>query len=364
MIDARWINLGGLGTYTYNLINRFHGCSTEFVLGAIASPAGVQKVEPFCDRVLISSAEMYTAREQVEIPLLARGADLLHVPHYNAPLLHRGPLIVSILDLIHLIDPTYRKKAASRLYAKPMMKLAAHKSRHVITLSEYSKMTLVERLGISNAKISVVYCGVSPEFVPEVKDVARRRIAEHLGVDSPYVLYVGNLKPHKNVPTLIQAVSKLRNRCSIPLKLVIVGDDPHWGAARREECVTAGIAESTIFVKSVAQELLPAVYSAAQVLVMPSTLEGFGLPVLEAMACGTPVVTSNAASLPEVGGDAVVYFDPYSLDELVSAIERVLSSTDLQRSLIAKGLERARMFDWNECVKSHLAIYRHVLGMN
>lgn len=364
MIDARWVHLGGLGTYTYNLITRLARHSDEFTLKAIINPRSVQRLEPFLKQLALSNASMYTLREQFEIPLLCRGFDLLHVPHYNAPLLYRGPLVVSILDLIHILDPVYRRKPGSWLYARPMLTLVARKAKHIITLSEYSKRTLVESLGISESKISVIYCGVDPQFSPMCREAASEVVSRALGIRCPFILYLGNLKPHKNVSILIGAMAELRKRRSVPHTLLIVGDDAHWGRARREECSRAGIADATQFVKGVSHELLPKIYAAADLLVMPSTLEGFGLPVLEAMACGTPVVSSNAASLPEVGGDAVLYFDPSSISELAAKIERLLDSPGLQQSLREKGRERAKYFDWNNSVCRHMQIYRQVLGAN
>ena len=364
VIDARWLHLGGLGTYTFNLLARLSKRSDEFALRAIVSREGARRIESFCNQVTISKAAMYSFREQAEIPRAARGADLLHVLHYNAPLLYPGPLVVSILDLIHISDPVYRRRLSSMAYARPMLHLAARKAKHIITISEFSKAQLIELLGTPASKISVIYCGANPEFRPLDRETARETISTEIGIRTPYILYLGNLKPHKNVSVLFRAMANLRSRGAIPHELLIVGDDARWGAARREECVRIGIGDITHFVAHVPQQLLPTVYAAADVLVMPSTLEGFGLPVLEAMSCGVPVISSRAASMPEVGGDAVVYFDPLSAGELANAIERVLSSSDLRESLRARGLERAKLFDWDESVRRHVEVYHRVLGSN
>jgi len=363
-IDARWLHLGGLGTYTYNLVSRFSQYASGLTLRAIVKRQAVQEIESFCDEVAISDASMYSLREQLEIPRAVRDAGVFHSLHYNAPLLYRGPLVVSILDLIHITDPTYRSGFRSWGYARPMLNVTAKKAKHIITISEYSKKQIVEVLGVPGSKVSVIYCGANSQFRYYPGETAREMVHQRLGGERPYILYVGNLKPHNRVSTLFRAVAGLRKRRIMPHKLLIVGDDARWGSVRREECNRLGIGDITRVVQHVPQDLLPMIYGGADLLVMPSTLEGFGLPVLEAMACGTPVICSRAASLPEVGGDAVVYFDPLSSGELAAAIERVLNSGPLQETLRTSGMKRAARFDWNECVRSHVELYRRVLGSN
>ena len=363
-IDARWLHLGGLGTYAYHLIAGFPQHGNGFTLRGIVNQRNAKRVAPFCARVVIAEASMYSLREQFEIARAAKGADLLHVPHYNAPLLHRGLLLVSILDLIHITEPAHRHSLKSWVYASPMLHLVARKAEHIVTISEYSKAQIVERLGVSPSKVTPIYCGVNGRFRPLKREEADRIVSDALGLQGPYILYVGNLKPHKNVSTLLRAFAHLRRRRDIPHRLLIIGDDVRWGPVRREECSRLGINDTTRFVPYVAYELLPKVYAAADMLVMPSTIEGFGLPVLEAMACGTPVVCSRAASLPEVGGDAVQYFDPASFEELAFAIERVVNSFELGETLRAKGLERAKQFTWEDSTRKHIELYRRLLAVN
>lgn len=359
-IDARWLR-SGLGTYTYNLVSRFPAHANGCPLTAIVNSLYADEIAPFCEELVISNAAMYTLREQIEIPWAARGAGLLHVLHYNAPLLHRGPLIVSILDLIHITEQSYRHSVSSWIYAKPMLKMAARKAEHIITISEYSRNQIVGLLGVPRSKVSVIYCGANPEFRPLNQEDSREFVSHELSVPDRYILYVGNLKPHKNVSVLLRAFADLRKRGAISHKLLVVGDDARWGTARRRECVDLGIIDDVTFVKYVTQHFLPHVYAGADLLVMPSTIEGFGLPVLEAMACGTPVICSRAASLPEVAGEAALYFDPSSPEELACAVERLLGSGDLQQDLRLKGLERAKEFSWDESVRKHVELYRQFL---
>ena len=195
-----------------------------------------------------------------------------------------------------------------------------------------------------------------------IREEAFNAVSATLEIHEPYLLYVGSLKRHKNVSSLLKAFALLRERRDIPQRLLILGDDAQGKRELAGECARLGISERTDFVPYVGQELLPKVYAAADVLVMPSKIEGFGLPVLEAMACGTPVICSRAASLPEVGGEAVMYFDPQSPEDLADAIEQVLSSNELRESLRAKGLMRAARFTWKESIEKHVPVYQAVLG--
>lgn len=362
-IDARWL-VGGIGTYTKHLLAGVCELRNGIAIRAITHRVHAKLVAQWCSRVTILDASMYSLREQVAILWAAKGCDLLHVPHYNAPLLHRGPLLVSILDLVHITDPVYSRSFSSWVYARPMLNLVARKANHIVTISEYSKAQIVERLGVRASKVTAIHCGVDSRFCDTDREEAFRRVSSALCLQEPYILYVGNLKPHKNVSTLLRAFARLCKRNDFPYKLLIVGDDERWGRARREESAELGINDVTHFVPHVTPELLPMIYAAADLLVMPSTIEGFGLPVLEAMACGTPVACSRAASLPEVGGDAVEYFDPYSVEDVGAAIERLLSSPSRQFELRRKGLERVKQFTWEDSTRKHIELYRRLLAMN
>jgi glycosyltransferase involved in cell wall biosynthesis len=363
-IDARWL-VGGIGTYTRNLLQQFHQCANRFEIEAIVRRRDYGSVRHFCPSVTVVDTPIYTLREQWLVARASRRTDLLHVPHYNAPLLHRGPLVVSIMDVIHLSLPAQNRRLGAQLYAKPMLNAVARKADHVVTVSHFSKSEIVRTLGIPESKITVIPCGVSEEYCPPCgKGPQLPSVANELGIQGPFLLYVGNLKPHKNVATLLRAFAQLRHHKNPPHALVIVGDDSRWKPSIVQECQRLGIQDDTIFLPYVAQSLLPSVYAAASLLVMPSTIEGFGLPLLESMACGTPVVASRAASLPEVGGEAALYFDPASPEELAAQIERVLQSSQLRDSLRAKGIERAKQFSWQQAARKHAELYSQLLGLN
>jgi glycosyltransferase involved in cell wall biosynthesis len=362
-IDARWLE-GGLGTYTRQLLAGLAKQNHGFAVHAIVRRQDAALIEQWCNRVTVVDAHIYSLREQIEIAREARGCSLLHVPHYNAPLFHRGPLLLSIHDIIHITDPASKNSAKAWMYARPVLQLAARKAEHIVTVSDYSRAQIIERIGISPSKVSTIYNGVNGRFSKIDRQEAAEAVYKFAGVRSPYILYVGNLKPHKNVSRLLQAYAVLRKRIRAAPELLIVGDDARFRKALLEERLRLGIQDSTYVVPFVPEELLPQIYAAAEVLVMPSRIEGFGLPVLEAMSCGTPVICSRAASLPEVGGDAVLYFDHSSTEELAATLQRLLESTDLQESSRVKGLERAKGFTLEESVRKHVQVYRRLLALD
>ena len=360
IVDARLL-ADGIGTYACYLIAGFARHGNGFSLRAIVNQANVERVAPFCNSVVTAEASMYSLREQLEIPWVSRGADLLHVPHYSAPLMYQGKLLVTIHDLIHITYPTFSRTAAAWIYARPMLHLVARKAAHIITVSEYSKGQIVERLRVPSSKVTVIHNAVGPHFRCLSSDEAFAEIPAGLSMRRPYILYVGNLKPHKNVGTLIRAFALLQKRKVSDHQLVVVGHSKKWKRSLEEECSRLGVEEPVRFIPYVSEELLPKFYAAAEVVVLPSFVEGFGLPVIEAMACGTPVICSRAGSLPEVAGDAAEYFDPWSVEDLAAAIERVIGSSDLRARLRLKGLARAKDFSWDEFARQHYQVYRDVL---
>lgn len=360
-IDVRIWN-SGIGRYALNLISAIRKGEQAFHVTAITRAESAQMIAALADGIEVVDVPIYHFQEQVQIPLAAHKYALLHIPHFNVPIAYLKPLVVTIHDVIHLADPAFSRSARTLGFVRPMLKIAAKKASHIITVSEHSRRDLIAHLGVSEEKVSVIYNGVSPRFRRMYSVEARATVRRVLQVDSPYILYVGNFKAHKNLLTLIRAFARLRSGGSVDHVLVLVGHPGRSGRRVLDECNRLGLSQYVRVVANMPDDVLCQVYSAADVLVVPSTREGFGFPVLEAMACGTPVISSNAASLPEVGGDAVLYFDPHNVEELAAAIERVLESPTLQNDLRAKGLKQAAKFTWEECARKHVEVYRNVLG--
>ena len=221
-IDARWIH-SGIGTYTFNLIRELSR-QGELELHGITTFQHQAALRPFCNSLSILDVPIYSVREQFAIVRSARHFPVLHVPHYNAPLLRKGTLLVTIHDLTHILDDRFRNTLKSRAYARPMLRLAAERAAHIFTVSEYSKRQIVEHLDVPADKVTVTYNGVGQQFYPESRTDAKRIVQRECGVTRPYILYVGNLKPHKNVDGLLRAFALVLKRTSGDCELLIIGD--------------------------------------------------------------------------------------------------------------------------------------------
>ena len=358
-IDVRWMS-SGAGTYAFNLLKNLKGCDPSIDLHAISAARDRQQVAPYCDRVSVVEAEIYSMREQFAVASATTRMTPLHATHYNASLLHRGPLLVTIPDVTPLLADKYCATWKSRLYAKPMLRAIARRADHVFTVSEYSQHQLSRHLDLPAGKITVAHNGVGAEFCPMALSQARAVVAGEFGIESPFLLYVGNFRPHKNVAGLLGAFRVFR-QTHRDHRLLLVGADGMQLGQLKQQARDLGISDAALFVQNATQPSLIAAYSAAGALVLPSFEEGFGLPVIEAMACGTPVVCSQTSSLPEIGGDAAEYFDPNDIGQMADTISRVLSDSELRSTLRARGLARAAQFTWQRSAQIHVDVYRRFL---
>ncbi len=359
IIDARWLYTG-MGAYTLQLVRWLHE-SGEISPTLITLPEHRATLAPFGFEIVLSKARLYSVREQVDVGAAARGYEVLHVPHYNAPVLRRKTLLVTIHDLNHLLDETMARSLMSHVYARPMLQRVAQRADHIFTVSEYSKSRIVEHLGADPDKITVTHNGVPPHIFAEPRGESRVRINQAFGFSGHYLLFVGNLKPHKNVSGLLKAFAILRQRGLIDHQLLIIGDDPHWRPVLTREAVQLKLGSTVVFAGKVRDEQVRAAYSGADLTVLPSFEEGFGLPVIEAMTCGTPVACSHTASLPEVVGDAAEYFVPSDVESIAAAIENVVFSDQRWQELQTLGFQQAAKFDWRGCARRHIPVYREFL---
>jgi glycosyltransferase involved in cell wall biosynthesis len=366
-IDARKLRDYGIGTYVRNLLQQLsqQDRSTEYVvLCRHEDVATVQELgENF--RAVSESSPGYSVREQVLLPrdLRREHAELFHSPHYVFSPLTPCKSVVTIHDCIHLRFPQYLPNRLGYAYARSFLWLATHRSSRILTVSEASKRDILEYFNVPPEKIDVIYNGIDERFgnPPPEEDVIRVR--ERYQLDGPFILYAGNIKPHKNLGRLIEAFHILR--ATGPefesVKLVIIGDEIAKYAALRHAVHRHKLHKHVRFLGFVPARTLAILYRLAAVFVFPSLYEGFGLPPLEAMASGTPVITSNVSSLPEVVGDAAVLIDPLRPDAIADALRRVLSDSDLRISMRERGLERARHFSWERSVRRVREIYDEVL---
>lgn len=299
----------------------------------------------------------------VRIPLsfpLALWRDKVQLAHfqYVIPPVASCPAIVSIHDISYEFFPDCFHPAERRRM-KLLIPFSGRKAAHILTISEFSKQEMIRQYRLPADKITVTYLGASEAFRP-MPDAARH-VSEQFGLTGSYVLGVGNLQPRKNLIRLIKAYAALRLPGRIEHDLVLVGQPAWRGSDVFAEIERLGIGQWVRTTGYVSESDLVALYSAADVFVYPSIYEGFGLPVLEAMACGAPVITTHVSSLPEVAGDAAILVDPMSESELSHALERVIHDRALRSDLIARGFDQARRFSWRRTAEETLQAYRQHL---
>jgi glycosyltransferase involved in cell wall biosynthesis len=367
-IDVRKLHDFGIGTYIRNLLRHLARIDreSEYVLLCHEPDMGVAEPLGSNFRTVLEPSANYSLREQFHVPwvLMREKPDVFHAPHYVLPTAVRCRSVVTIHDCIHLMFPQYLPNRAAYAYARASMWSAAKHSDRILTVSEASKRDILHFFNVPPEKISVVYNAIDERFwvEPSPDDVARVR--ERFQLDHGFVLYAGTIKPHKNLVRLIEAFAALRKGPFEELKLLIIGDEISKLPALRRAVHSHKLHKHVRFLGFVPDETLAVLYRLAAVFVFPSLYEGFGLPPLEAMASGTPVVTSNVSSLPEVAGDAAVLVDPYSVDSIVDGMRRVLTDPQLAADLRRKGLLRARDFSWERSVARTHEIYRLVGGWN
>jgi len=307
------------------------------------------------------SAKIRMARylwEQFVFPFQARKhhLDLLHSLGYVQPLHLPCSSIVTIPDLnFHNLAPYFSpvKRAVLRFFVTH----SARKADHILTISQASKKQLVEVVGVQERKVTVTYCA-SKERRLDVPPFAE--LSQRYNIQKPYILGLSSFSPHKNMLALIKAFSLIRERGFMEEQLVLAGQPPTDKA-----CLDAFIKEKelqnhVVLTGYVPDEVLPSLYAHAELFVFPSLYEGFGIPVLEAFTYGTPVALSNAASLPEIAGDAASYFDPQNTEEIAETIIRMLQDKTLRETLVMKGRERARLFTWEKSARKTLETYERV----
>ena len=364
-IDARKLHDHGIGTYIRNLLQQLARLDRETEFVVFCRPEDHASLTSTGEnfRPVVETAGNYSISEQVRIPLALRreGVTLFHAPHYVLPPLVACRSVVTIHDCIHLMFPQYLPNRMALQYARTSITLAARRAARVMTVSESSKRDILRFVDTEPGKIDVIYNAYDERFgiEPREEDVARVRERYQLH-DHQFVLYAGNVKPHKNLERLIEAFHLVRKRGLDHLKLVLIGDEISKYAALRRAVHQHRLHQYVRFLGYLPQETLAVMYRLAGVFVFPSLYEGFGLPPLEAMASGTPVVTSNVSSLPEVAGDAAVLVDPYSPQAIADGIHQVLTDDTLRQALRQKGFARATQFSWEQSVRRVRDIYTEV----
>jgi len=363
-IDARKLHDFGIGTYIRNLLRHLARIDhdTEFVLLCTEADLGVAAQLGPNFRSVLEPSPNYSIREQIHVPWVLRRErpDLFHAPHYVLPAAIHCHSVVTIHDCIHLMFPQYLPNRMAYAYARAQMWTAAHRSDCILTVSDASKRDILHLFNIPPEKIVVVYNAIDAHFSLTPPPDAVARVRERYQLDHRFLLYVGNIKPHKNLVRLIEAFSELRTGDLEDVKLLIIGDEISKLPALRHAVHRHKLHKHVRFLGYVPDDQLAVLYRLAAVFVFPSLYEGFGLPPLEAMASGTPVVVSNVSSLPEVVGDAAVLVDPHDIDSIVDGLRCVLTNPTRADDMRRKGLERAREFSWERSVARTLEVYKRI----
>jgi glycosyltransferase involved in cell wall biosynthesis len=297
--------------------------------------------------------------EQTRLAALTRRLDLLHGLAFASPLVAACPTIVTVHDLSFIRFPE-AFRPFHRLYLHWITSLSTRRARRVIAVSESTRRDVIQFFGVRAGRVVTVPNGVTAEFSPanadQVADFRRRR-----GLPDRFMLFLGTLEPRKNLVRLIDAYADWRRTGSASVKLVLAGGQGWYYEQIYARVVERGLGDDVFFPGYVPGAELPWWYRAAELFVYPSLFEGFGLPVLEAMACGTPVITSSSSSLPEVAGDSTLLVDPSDTAALTAAMTQVLTDQDRAADLRARGLQQAAGFSWSRTAEATVQVYRAVL---
>ena len=363
-IDARKLHDFGVGTYIRNLIRHLARLDdqTEYVLlcGREDCSLPDQLGENF--RAVQENSPPYSVTEQLRIPLrlYREQIDVFHAPHYVLPPLTPCRSIVTIHDCIHLMFPQYLPNRLAHTYALAAFWVAIRRSTRILTVSEASKRDILRFFKVPSEKVTVIPNAIDKRFriAPAEEEVVRVR--ERYQLSGRFVLYAGNVKPHKNLERLLDAFFILRREGVDDFKLLIIGNEISKYATLRRAVHRYNLHKHVRFLGFVPGDTLAVLYRLADAFVFPSLYEGFGLPPLEAMASGTPVLTSNVSSLPEVVGDAAILINPYDPRSIADGMRRLLTDATLRQDLKARGLARAHQFSWARSVSRIREIYGEV----
>lgn len=342
----------GIGNYAYELLKHFCNVPLMDVTAILQKPKGqFRDLEELYENRII-----YSFKESKYLPFQMPGFkkfDILHAPNY-IPAIFSGKTVVTIHDLSYIIFPEYHIKKV--LWILEHYKDRMYNADAIITDSNSVKCEIIDLLHIDDALINVVNLGASDKFYPYKK--SEISILEKFCLPKRYILYFGTIEPRKNIINLIKAFNEFKNASKSELKLVLAGGNGWLSENVSELIEKLYLKKDIILTGFFPQEYLPALINGARAVIYPSVYEGFGLPVLEAMSCAKPVLISNISSLPEVGGEAAVYFDPYDIMDIADKMLCTLENQQLMEILSKKSLVQSKRFSWERCAKETVDVYR------
>jgi glycosyltransferase involved in cell wall biosynthesis len=370
-IDIRRMTEFGVGTYTRNIIRALGRLDHESTYFLIGSPGKVEEIGPLpanfktvplleLDNTLKGSVEWRTILRRLK-------CDVAHIPHlFWLPRALPCPYVMTVHDVLEHMYRAHDRSQPRRILHFTMTRRAMRNAARIFAVSRFTKTEIEKLFGIPGPRIEVIYNAIDERFLSgHATDVDRQLLAERFLVNYPFLLYAGRISPHKNLVRIIEAFSALKAELDKEdkyrdLKLVIIGDELSKHPDLRRTVIRGGVQNDVRFLGFVPIEVLRIFYDAAKIFVFPSLYEGFGLPPLEAMAHGTPVVTSNTSSLPEVVGNAAVLVNPENVFEIMRALHRVLLDQTLRDKLKQRSYEQAKKFSWEGSARQILKVYREV----
>jgi len=364
-IDARLVyyHPAGISRYCLQLMRALAEIDKEdqfVIFQSRHAPEPLVQQSNFRSESLWTPSHYRVEQYLLSLELRFKPVDVLHSPDFIPPFRRRCRSIITIHDLNFLLYPQFLTKASARYYGQ--IDQAVRHTDHIIAVSESTRHDIVRLLGVPEQMITVIYEAPRRFFhiLPDVD--LRPRLQQRFGLKRDFLLFAGTIEPRKNIPTLLSAFQQMLDHYHPDVDLVLAGARG-WLADEIDGLVSRlGLSDRVRFLGRVSDEELVWLYNATRMLVWPTFYEGFGLPPLEAMACGAPVIVSNVSSLPEVVGDAGLLVDPTDTNALTVAMWRVLSDDTLRQEMIAKGIKRAANFSWERAARETLALYRRVAG--
>jgi glycosyltransferase involved in cell wall biosynthesis len=371
-IDIRRMYEFGLATYIRNVVRtlgRIDPVNEYFLMGAASRFEQLGALPDNFHFVPLQKPEAtFATYLELHKVIRAHEVDLVHVPHaFWRPLITKAPYVITVHDLLDYMYRARTNNGMRRMIHSYMTRQVMHRAARIFAVSKFTKRDVSRYFDVKPSKIEVVYNALDENFLrghatPAEQEMIRGRYQ----VDSPFLLYAGRISPHKNVARIIEAFSALKGELAkdgtFPdLKLIIIGDEVSKNPDIRRAVIRSGMQHEVRFLGYVSIDVLRIFFDMAKVFVFPSLYEGFGLPPLEAMAHGTPVVASNTSSLPEVVGNAALMVNPENVFEISRALQRVLTDQSLRERMKIAGVEQARRFSWDASVQRMLDVYKQVV---